>query len=381
MRHSTIVRSIVVAACVCFVVAACATGKRALRYNGLSDGDWATVRGGPGNPGRSAASASPALNTILWTVKTGGLTGSEPLVRGGLVFHGGLDRRVEVYDARTGDRRYRARFDGPIVGLLPLDSTLIVVTDHPDNRAHLIRLRDGREQSSFRVPNPSAPPRMASDSSFILPTWDGHLVCLSVHGHTIWEATCEGPVLHAPAVADTVVYAASGRSIFAVGLSDGRVFWQHGVAGMIRGGPAVDGHIYFGTADSFVCMLDPANGESTWSRHVGGGITSSPALSDSLVYVTANDGFVYSLSRTTGEIRWKFDTGALANLSPTLVGDQLIVAARQPAVFLLNALTGEKISETALKKAADSPPVFGEGFVLVQDFDRHLYCLGPPPSK
>lgn len=371
-------RVISLSALTVLVLNGCAGGRAKINYDPEETAGWATARGGDHNAGLSSEGSLAALDTLLWRVETGGLPAAEPVVRGGLLFHCGLDRRVEVFEIVSGRKVFRKRFDAPVLGLIAGDSTLTVLLDQPERRLITLDLKHGRQIHSIRVPTPGAPPRALSDTLILLAGWNGHLLCVSHRGATVWDATCEGPIQHPPAIADSVIYVASGRSIFALNARDGATLWEHGVGGVIEGGPAIAERVYFGAADSFVTALDPAGSVAVWTRRLDGAIFSTPAISsDSLIYVAANNGLVYALRKSTGETVWSYDTGALANLSPTVSGLNLIVASRSPKLVLLDKNDGHEVASTALRHPASISPIAVGSLVFVSDDEHSLYCFGP----
>jgi outer membrane protein assembly factor BamB len=316
--------------------------------------------------------------TILWSVKTGGVAASEPIVRDGLVFFSGLDRRIEIFELSTGQRLFRKRFDGPVLGVIPSDSTFGVLVDQMERRYITYDLRGGKPRSSFRVFSASAAPRMLSDSTMLVVTWQGRVMCVTADGDELWTTECEGAIKSAPAVHDTVVFASAGHSVFALNESDGAKIWEHGVSGAIEGAPAVDDHVYFGAADSFVTALDPTSGSLVWTVRVGGGVYSTPTIGPELLYVASNDGYISALNKRDGRRQWSFNTGAVANLSPTLCGEYLLATSRQSAVTVLDARSGDKSwSDTTLKAQAMSSPVVVGDRIILTDARRNLICLAP----
>jgi outer membrane protein assembly factor BamB len=360
------------------LLVSCSSGRTKLAYTDSTDHNWLTPRSDAANTGHVASSVINEPYTILWKVKTGGVAASEPIVRDGLIFFSGLDRRLEVYDLATGERRFRKRFDGPVLGVIPGDSTFGVLVDQVERRYFTYDLRTARQTGNFKVPTVSAAPRTHSDSTILLGTWHGQVFCYTHDGREIWHTECDGPVLSPPAIVDSVVYVASGRSLFALKSDDGATIWEHGVSGAIEGGPAVDDHVYFGAIDSFATALRKSDGELVWSTRLGGGVFAAPAIGDSLVYFASNDGSLTALDKNEGIVQWTYDAGAVANLSPTLCGDLLLITSRQATVAMLSAANGEQLwSDSTLSAQAMTSPVVVGDRILLTDSRRLLICLAP----
>lgn len=370
-------RSVLTICALVFMVA-CSSNRTKLAYTDPAAPDWLTPRGDAANTGHIASGIINEPYTILWSVKTGGVASSEPIVRDGLIFFSGLDRRVEVYDLATGERRFRKRFDGPVLGVIPGDSTFGVLVDQVERRYFTFDLRRAKETDGFRVPTVSAPPRALSDTTIVLGTWHGHVFCFTHDGREIWQTECEGPVMNAPAIADTVIYVASGRSLFALNAHSGATLWEHGVSGAIEGAPAVGDHVYFGATDSFATAINIEAGELVWTARLGGGVFAAPAVGEDLVYFATNDGLVNALSKHDGTTQWTYNTGAVANHSPTLCGDLLLITSRQSTITTLSAKTGEHLwSDSTLSAQATTSPVVVGDRILLTDSRRLLICLAP----
>ncbi len=360
------------------VLSSCSSNRAKLAYTDSAAHNWLTSRANPANTGAVDATLVNSAYTIAWRTKTGGVASCEPVVRDGLLFFCGLDRRVEVFDLATGERRFRKRFDGPVLGVLPGDSTFGVLVDEEERRYFVFELRTAKARSSFRMIDASAPPRQLTDSTILFVTWRGIVKSITNDGRKIWEADCEGIIQSSPAITDSTVYVAAGHSIYALDVTTGNKRWEHGVSGAIEGAPAVDDKVYFGAIDSIAAALDIKSGDLIWSASIDGGIHSTPTVGESMIYVAGNNGLITALDKSNGQSRWTYNTEAIANLSPTLSGDYLLTTSRQPVVRVLSATTGERLwSDTTLAaQATTSPLVVGDRIILT-DAKRNLICLAP----
>lgn len=363
------------------LLASCTSNRTKLAYSDSSAGNWLTSRANPANTGAVDPTLVNSVYTIAWRTKTGGVASCEPVVRDGLLFFSGLDRRVEVFDLTTGERRFRKRFDGPVLGVLSGDSTFGVLVDEEERRYFIYDLRTAKARSSFRMIDASAPPRQLTDSTILFVTWRGIAKSITSDGRKIWEADCEGIIQSSPAITDSTVYVAAGHSIYALDVTTGNKRWEHGVSGAIEGAPAVADKVYFGASDSIAAALEIESGDLVWSASVGGGIHSTPTVGETMIYVAGNDGLITALDKSSGESRWTYNTEAVANLSPTLSGEYLLTTSRQPVVRVLSATTGERLwSDTTLAaQAMTSPLVVGDRIILT-DAKRNLICLAPATS-
>ncbi len=377
-RHGVVVASLAILM-IFSLITSCSSNRTRLKYGDPASADWLTPRSNPANTGYVGGDVANEPYTVLWSVKTGGVASCEPVVRDGLLFFSGLDRRVEVFELNTGERRFRKRFDGPVLGVIPGDSTFGVLVDQVERRFFIFDLRTARVRSSFKVATVSAPPRQLGDSAIVCGTWHGSVICYDLRGNELWSAKCEGPILSAPAIGDSVIYVTSGRSLFALRANDGEILWTHGVSGAIEGGPTLDEKMVFvAAADSFATALELESGGLVWQSRLGGGVFSTPAVGDEIVYFTSNDGVVTALNQSDGVLRWRYKSGAIANLSPTICGDYILTTSRQATITVLNAHTGESIwSDTSLHAQATTAPVVVGDRIILSDARRSLICLGP----
>ncbi|HUU46298.1 MAG TPA: PQQ-binding-like beta-propeller repeat protein [Acidobacteriota bacterium] len=336
---------------------------------------WPTVRGA--NDNRGVAAGRVEAQRLIWQRKTGGEAAGEPTVRGGYLYFPGYDRRLEVFAAATGHRVFRRRYDGPVTGALPRDTAFDFLTDQNEYRLFTYTYPPGEKRTDYRVARSQAPPRRLDDSLTLIAGLNGTLYCHADDGEIRWEVKTDGPLLTAPAVVDTTIFAASGRSVVALDTRDGELRWSHQSSGAVTAAPAVDDRVYVGTADSMIYALDRSNGGMDWFFVAGGGVFTTPAVGADRIYVAANDGLIYALDKATGKMIWTYDTGAVANLSPTLAGDLLYVATRTGRLVALGAADGSVVYDHKLRSAAVTPPVVAEGYVFVADDNRRLYCFGP----
>jgi outer membrane protein assembly factor BamB len=318
---------------------------------------------------------------VRWTAKTGGLAAAEPLVKDGILYFSGTDRRIELFDLATGERRFRKRYDGPVLGVVADDSTLGVLTDQDERRFVVLDLRTGERLRAFRMNSASAPPRRLNDSVLVLGSWGGYVLAMNDAGNTVWKTQCDGPIKSAPAISDSIVYVTGGRSLYALNARDGLKIWSHEFHGPVEGGPALDRHLYVGSADSTVCALDPLDGALVWSTTLSGGVFASPTIGDSLIFVAGNDGSISALRREDGKVAWTHTLSVVANHSPTLCGEFLLATSRSAELWVFRAGTGEKLSsEKLLFGQATAPPVVVGDHILLADSHRRIVCLAPANS-
>lgn len=357
-------------------------GLRAARLSPTSANpdDWPAWRGGLGNQGATTTSGTPVIDTLQWRVKTGGIAVNDPVVRGGLLYFGGRDRRLEIYDADDGDRVFRKRFKGPVTGAEPADTTFIFTTDQEERKLYRYSLSPVRVQLSADIPTSAAPPRVLEDGSILITGMRGSLVRFDAEGNVIWNLSFADPVTAPPAVADSLIFVPIGRTLQALRLSDGAHVWTHAASGAVAAAPSVGEHVYFGSTDSLVYAVDKSTGAMVWFFSANGQILTTPAIGDSLVYIAANDRRIYALRAKTGERIWSHDTGAPANKSVTVAGTVVLAGTLLGKLLVLDAATGTPLKSFDLTSPAATSPIVANGRVYIADNNRRLHCFGPATS-
>ncbi len=214
----------------------------------------------------------------------------------------------------------------------------------------------------------------------IVATTGGRIARISFSGsrgqaRTLFDAQVE--ILHAPAVADGVLYfSAAEKGVHSFGL-DGKLNWRRGVGAVVYGTPAVaDDRVYVGDLEGFIHAIDRKTGEISWSkRHAQFSIEQSLLLHEGLLYFGAWDGFVYAVDARDGSLKWKQPGPAghrseqkyksryyaPADCSPIVAGDRLFVTDR---AYVLGSysLAGGYLGEIASGVAAIGLTEDGKGF-------------------
>jgi outer membrane protein assembly factor BamB len=358
------------------LLTSCGFSRTRLTPQPTTSTDWPTVGGDLRN--RSVAHGSALrIDTLLWQRKTGGVASTEPTVSGGYLYFSGRDRRLEVYDAQTGHRRYRGRYNGPVTGVVPGDSLFAFATDQDERRLFLCQYRPVRVVEKIDIPTSSAPPRRLHDGSILIAGLHGDIIRFDTDGSMIWQISARGPVSAAPTVGDSLLLVSAGRKVIAYHLSDATEAWSYSVVGAVRAAPALDDYAYIASTDSILYAVSAVNGSMEWFFATSGQLVASPAVGPTRVFLSSNDGNVYGIDKANGRELWRYYTGAPANTSPVLAGNTLVVSTQKAKLLLLDAATGALLKQFDLEAPAATAPVVAGGHIYVTDFRRQLYCFGP----
>lgn len=183
-------------------------------------------------------------------------------------------------------------------------------------------------------------------------------------------------ILHAPALADEVLYfGASDRTVYAVSLA-GQLLWKAPMKGCAFGTPVVDGDtLYVGDLEGYVTAIDRKSGKATWSKqHAAFSIEMPLTLRDGVLYFGAWDDHVYAIDAATGSLKWKAIGPAGQNnpkqknryYSPAdcpgvIVGDRLFFTDRAYQLGSYS-LDGKYLGDIAEDVSAIGPAEDGKGF-------------------
>lgn len=223
-----------------------------------------------------------------------------------------------------------------------------------------------------------ARPVLLGDRMIVAGT-DGKIVVVDLENPTgrlrlLFDA--RSSIVHAPALADEVLYfGACDRALYAVSLA-GKLLWKTPLKGCALGTPAVSPDLLFvGDLEGYVTAVDRRSGKPKWSRqHAMFSIEMPLTLHDGLLYFGAWDDHVYAVNAADGSLKWKAISPAGQNnpkqknryYSPAdcpavVVGDRLFVTDRAYQLGSYS-LDGEYRGDIAGDVAAIGPTRDGRGF-------------------
>ena len=252
-----------------------------------------TVADGVVYGGSSLKALDADSGDVLWEYDSGRIDYSAPVVSGGVVYVGSLDRSLHAVDAETGSARWRYRTDGESRSA-PIVVDRVVFFSSNDDHMYAVDAATGdllwRYQAEGSVYSPTI-----SDGILYFGTRDHLYAVDAATGSLVWRI--EGGTETAPAVMDDVVYFTSGHSVSGVHTGTGRLRFKYLAAGPVYSTPAVaDGIVYFGSSDRHLYAVDAATGRGMWRYRTGGQIRSTPAVADGVVYFGSADDHLYALS-------------------------------------------------------------------------------------
>jgi outer membrane protein assembly factor BamB len=136
---------------------------------------------------------------------------------------------------------------------------------------------------------------------------DGMLHALRTSdGHQLWSHPVSGQAQYQPAVANGVVYAGTGDSVYALTTGRGQQVWAGPVTlpGPVSGPVVAFGTVFVGSGSQMYC-LDAMDGRKCgqWPRpFLADDLVATPVLANNRIYVGTRGGHVYAVSVRTGTL-------------------------------------------------------------------------------
>jgi outer membrane protein assembly factor BamB len=195
------------------------------------------------------------------------------------------------------------------------------------------------------------------------------------------------------AVVNGIVYVGSnhdpveqrGGNVYAFNAYTGDKIWNYSTNSAIHSSPAVSESILYIGADNSVYALNASTGSKLWSYPTGNGINSSPNVVNGVVYIGSNDNNVYALDSSTGDKLWNYTTDGGVASSPAVENGVVYVGSNDGNVYALDAVTGVKIwnyttsnqpfYEGEQTNRVTSSPAVSDGVVYVGSVGGNIYAL------
>lgn len=151
-----------------------------------------------------------------------------------------------------------------------------------------------------------------------------------------------------PAVADGVIYFASGRSLYAINAETGSMRWRYPaeeyMTAVVKSSPLVgEDLVYFGGGDGKLYAVTKDTGLLAWSFATKGIMNSSPVLADGVLYVGSSDDRLYALDARTGEPKWPggYVTRDDVASAPAVVDGLVYFYSSDMTLYAANAVGGQ----------------------------------------
>jgi outer membrane protein assembly factor BamB len=243
-----------------------------------------------------------------------------------------------------------------------------------------------------------------------VPTWDGHLLCLTNDGEILWDQEVGKEIRSSPLVyRDRVFIGADplNPTFYCIDANTGEIQWSHDALSPIKTSAAAwNDRVYIVFQNDIyadeLCCFD-LDGNLVWTyktADVPEGtcvpeisirrtqfVTSSPMISDGRIYFGAGERAVHCVDAETGERIWTFTTKASKWMkqyrtgedriisTPSIMDGKVYFGSWNNTIYCLDAGTGQELWSCLTGDRVISSPVLAEGMAYIGCMDGHFYRL------
>jgi outer membrane protein assembly factor BamB len=333
-------------------------------------------RAPPAAPSRGDA-ASGAAPTQVWAARAGRRLSGRVVVRDGIIYGAGLDRKVYAVDLATGAVVWSSRLSGLVAGgVLVSGDTVYAASSRPEGRVSALNRGTGKRLWSTKT-GPVAAPLALVAGTLIASAQRGELLGLDpAEGSIRWRRRMAMARTAPVETGEGSVVVATVDSIYRVAADDGVVSHRVRSPGtIVSPWVAYRGGLVAGTTDSQVVAVDPADLRSRWSVRVDAPVLGSPAAVGDTLYAVSRRGTLYRIAPDdppTPERVVELEWAVTAPLS--VVDDQILLGGADGAVRALRP-DGTEVWRVQLRRPVELGPLALEDGVLVigGNGDLHRY--------
>lgn len=310
--------------------------------------DWPVQRGNAKGTGVSD-SPMPKEIALIWKYEIPkGAFEATPIIADGTVFIGDLDGHVLALDLKTGEEKWKIKYDAGFI----------------------------------------ASPGFA-DGRVFLGDYDGLFRALDAKtGKELWKFETQGEIDSGSAFYESSVLVASqDGSLYRLNQADGELVWKYETGDQLRCSPTIVGNrTFLGGCDGKLHIVDLDKGESiSTDLPLGSPTGSTPAAIGDMAIVGTYGGAIFGFDWKTVTQKWMFQDTEIspeirASVSAT---DTLAVTnSRSRRVFAVKVDSGKLAWQVTLNKRADSSPtISADGRVWIAATDGRLYALDLETGK
>jgi outer membrane protein assembly factor BamB len=279
----------------------------------------------------------------LWLLRARWLVEFPPTVGYGKVFVSQLKGVFYAVDAKTGEWRWRRKFDYCNASSPTLARGLVIATFIP-------RPCDG---------GPRGVPGLV-------------IAMRQSDGRTVWKIPI--PSETSPLVVGGRVYVGSwNRRIYALGLGTGKVLWSVRLGEEVNAsGAYADGVVYFGDDSGTMTALDARSGAIRWQAQSFSRLRTgreyfyaTPTVAYGRVYASNTDGSVYAFGAKSGNLLWASPVGTYVYTAPAVWQRKVYVGTYDGKFLALDAATGETVWSREMPAAVHGAPTVMAGLVYM----------------
>ena len=350
------------------------------------------------DPVHSGVHAADALGVKLaprWRFRTNQLNRSTPVVLDGVVYVGSNNGRFYALDAASGKPRWAFAAAGPVNSSATVRAGVVYFAD--DHAVYALDARTGAKRWRARFGPDVAHPGHDWDFFQSSPTvagrrlyvgsGDGNLYAFdAATGAPAWTFATKGRVRSTPAVAGGTVYVGSfDGNLYAINAESGTLRWRFKTKGNpdfpigeVQSSPSVDGTtVFFGSRDGFLYAVDSRSGKKRWSvdEHESW-VISSPAFANGTVFYGSSDGnAMRAIDERTGKRRWSFDAQGRVWSSPLLLDGRVYFGTGGGEVDWLDARKGTMLGFADSEGTIYSSIGEGDSTIFYASDDGYVYAV------
>jgi len=320
----------------------------------------------------------------------------QPLALNGVVYAASRTGQVIAVDQASGQRKWIKQLDTTLGSGVGGSDNQLYVSDK-DGLIIALSTVDGEELWELPASSEVLAPVSAGFGAVIVRSADGRVLSIDpVSGEERWSVTYAPPALTVngysqPLLVDggALVGLEDGRLI-ALGTDAGNVLWESVVSvpsgrseverlADLDGRLSADNEaIYAVNYQGRLARIEPAKGQILWSVPISS--TAGLALSESAVFVVADDDELHAFDKVSGQSLWT--QAALKNRrlsAPQVIGDNLVlVGDLEGYLHIINTDDGRLVGRTRVGKRRIFPHITTvDDTVFVQSADGTVAALRP----
>jgi len=156
-----------------------------------------------------------------------------------------------------------------------------------------------------------------------------------------WQFDADGRVWSSPLLSgDTLYFTSMDSHLYALDADSGTEKWRFEAGGAITSPPVLSGDsIYFGAFDRYFYAVNAQSGQLAWKSTIQAGrwFWAAPVVVGDAVYAGSMDNKVYIFDAKTGEsLAVPVDLGAPLVAAPVLTGDSVLFAAENGKLWAID---------------------------------------------
>ncbi len=316
--------------------------------------------------------------SLLWEFRTKGPIVASPVIGGGVVFMGSLDKRFYLLSARDGERLAFLKMNSSISASAAIDDrSLYFATELDDNAVYAMDLIDGKLRWKANISDVSASLTLTRNAVLASSGW-GSVHALSIEdGAEMWRFYSQGRMCSPVAVGEGLAYLGCDQGVlYALDVDSGQEVWSRKLSEAIWSSPIIyEGKVYVGCFDGTIFALGGKDGKVIWLFQTGGAVSGSPAVGGRTLFVGSDDGHMYALDADEGGLRWSFEVGTPVTGSPLASPHLVIFGASDGIIRALDSETGQLRWSHQTGRAIVSSPAAWRNQVFVSSMDGSLYAF------